>query len=143
MTFISAILTLLLSASSGAAEGKSLRECQQPGLFRFTVNGQTVAEPSSYCYDEGRGELLSLRCEKGKCAALSEKICALPALPPHAAFASPGGWLCDQLGGKLQDGAFYDGKEWWDMDRCLFPEDKSFVDSGLLAARRGQCPAKN
>lgn len=131
---------LLLVSSQAAAAGL---ECQRPGVYRFTYNGQPVNEAASYCYDEGRGELRSANCEKGKCAALSDRICQLPSLPPEAAFASPGGWFCDQLGGKLQDGAFYDGKEWWDMDRCLFPADKSFVDSGLLAARRAQCPAKD
>lgn len=119
----------LVTASAGAAESlwQEPLTCRKPGIFRFAYAGQMREEASSYCFDQGRSLLVSQNCEKGACEALGPRACALPApAVPSFELAS----LCRELGGFPQEGAFYDGERWWDMNRCYFEKDKSFTWSG-------------
>jgi hypothetical protein len=131
---MSFLLMLLLNiASSHASE----LTCMKPGLFRFQLGSEKVSEPSSYCFDADLGLLQSANCENGNCEALKKDVCNLDLKP--GTFGTSGSKICEKVGGFFQKGAYYDGKAWWDADRCLFAGDKSFVDSGSLSARRGQC----
>ena len=137
------IFLLLLSALAHAAEAPTWRppfELQCPGgtQFRFRYLGQKQIDRTDLCFDGARSTLLAASCREGSCEALSPKVCELPlTLSPYG---SEGGRLCEARGGFLQEGEFFDGSRWWEMDRCLFPADQSYVDTGLLAARWAACP---
>jgi hypothetical protein len=135
MSLLLLMLTVFGPSASAATPWDETLACR-PGLFRFAYAGKKIEEPSALCFDQGRSILVSPNCEKGTCEALGAKICALPT-PKVASFEGPG--LCEALGGFLQEGAFYDGEAWWDMNRCYFAGDRSFADTGVLAARRAQC----
>jgi hypothetical protein len=137
MKFLVCLLSLVVCAEAKAgALWEDPLQCPASALFRFSYAGQKIEEPAALCFNGGRSVLISRSCEAGRCEALSENICKLPPVSP-ASFEGPG--LCDALGGLSQIGAFFDGKEWWDMDRCFFGQDRSFVDTGVLAARRAEC----
>ncbi|RZA06728.1 MAG: hypothetical protein EOP11_09570 [Proteobacteria bacterium] len=128
-------LVLGLCLFSTFASAEEALTCQS-GLYRYRYNGSMHEDPSKFCFDQARSQLRSASCLGGNCEALSQKICDLAA-PPGG--SQGGARFCRALGGFLQQGAFYDGKAWWDLDRCLFTADISFVDSGSLSARRARC----
>jgi hypothetical protein len=108
-----------------------------PGIFRYQFLGQKYFDPGTYCFDKSRGSLSSANCASGACEAKRVDLCGEKM--GEGKQGSPGARLCEQAGGIMQVGAYFDGKDWRDADRCLFEKDKSFLDSGSLAARRGDC----
>lgn len=107
------------------------------GTFRSAFAGKRIEEPVSYCGDLSRGTFRAKACAEKKCRALEQNLCGLKL--EFSPMGSPGSRLCEKAGGVFQIGSIFDGKVWRDTDRCLFPEDKSFADSGSLVARYAAC----
>ena len=141
---MSRLLLILLIAMGGlplAARAAPLWDgptfCRAEATFRYRYAGKMVEEGAALCFDAGRSALVSKSCEAGNCRALSDEICRIARAPGSISFEGPE--ICAALGALSQDGAFFDGEKWWSTSRCYFAQDRSFVDLGVLAARRAQC----
>jgi hypothetical protein len=125
-----AILPLLFNSPSLAWDKKDL-ECTK-GKIRYRKLQERVEENANICFNRERNRLLSKNCLEEKCLALRSRKTERPA--PNLSFnqGSPGFKNCWRRGGEPHLLEFFDGKTWWELDRCYFQKDSSFVNTDLL-----------
>lgn len=131
------LLLLALAASLPQAEAKlppaviTAMECRD-GKIRTTEYGKKKEAKARICFDKSRTRLVSADCQKNNCAAVKMRSAdpAKNTLPGE--WGSPAFKYCYQTGGDPEIMDFFDGKKWWSLDRCRFPEDGSFVNAALL-----------
>lgn len=106
--------------------------CLKDGKIRFRFGAKVVEEKASYCFDATRSMLESMNCHGRECAARKTAKRKIPMESLKGQFGSPGFKLCFEYKATPQIMEFYDGKKWWELDRCLFKEDNSFLDTSSL-----------
>ena len=114
------------------------------GKLRHRMHRTWVEEASAYCYNVDKTALKSNSCsERGACAAESASLRKLDRSALNSTLGSPGFNLCYAAGGRPQLLEFWADERWFELDRCTFPRDGSYVSTGLLAARlREEATAK-
>lgn len=127
------LLTLLLATFASA------ETCLPHGKIRFQYRGEKISEKSSYCFDETRSRLESLSCRGGKCQAKRIDVCTKDSTKIFSQVGSPGFAFCQAAGGVGQILEFFDGEKWWELDRCFFKEDGSYLDTGSFFAQIEKC----
>jgi hypothetical protein len=110
--------------------------CLKSGQLRFIDQGLQSTKVADFCFSEDRSYFLSSSCQRNQdCLALSTDLSEIKKPALAGKVGSPGFKLCRRAGGTPELLEFYDGKKWWSMDRCLFTEDSSYVDTGILLRR--------
>lgn len=110
--------------------------CNAGGKIKFIFKNETKIEAASYCFSADHSYFLSSDCRQKPCAALGKGLKKIPDSALTGKLGSPGFKLCRQAGGDPQLLEYTDGEHWWPADRCLFPRDGSFVDTGILVRKR-------
>jgi len=105
-------------------------ECVQ-GKIRATTLGKIAIENVEYCYNKDRSSIISANCKSGQCQALFGTS-DLTMRELMSAYGTPGFKLCRSMGAQPQLIEFESQGEWFKLDRCIFPKDNSFIDTGSL-----------
>lgn len=115
------------------------------GSFRLREAKGYKVHRQRYCTNLNRNSLISFNCRRKECKAYQSfrPIEMKKLLSP---FGKPGFKLCRELGGEPKLVEFFVDKKWYKLDRCLFKQDDSFVDTDTLMAeylkRRKKSPKK-
>lgn len=111
------ILALLISFTAAAEE----LNCG-PGELRTRDLGKVKVVKSNFCTDK-RGTILISK-DFNKAVATGKVM-------PRTESANPGWIFCDTLKGTAEFVEIKIGKEWFELDRCIFP-DGSYIDTASL-----------
>lgn len=115
---ISFLITILLFSFSASAEKLNCG----PGELRLRDMGQLKIIKSHFCTDK-RGTILISKDFRKEVAAGK--------VMPRPESANPGWIFCDTLKGNAEFVEIKIGKEWFELDRCVFP-DGSYIDTASL-----------
>lgn len=120
---LSSLLLVFLTFAAGA----SALECA-PGKIKSLQFGKTKITSANLCTNSKRDVLQSQNCAEGKCVALRPAADA----PAANQNGKPGFKLCWAQGGVPEVIEFEFKGRWFKLDRCLFPQDGSFIDTATL-----------
>lgn len=141
MTFSTLSKFLLAAAIATVASHASARPkaSRRPGTecgsarIKSIAFGKSTTTQERICTNTRRDELKSFSCRTGKCGALTFN--AAVEAPPTSEAGKPGFQLCSALGGVPEMISVQFKTEWFKLDRCVFPLDGSFIDTGSLMKR--------
>ena len=122
---LSSLLLVFLNFSVQAAD----LECA-PGKIKSLQFGKTKITSANLCTNSKRDVLQSQNCAQRKCAAL--RPTANVEVPVAHQNGKPGFKLCWALSGVPEIIEFEFKGKWFKLDRCVFPQDSSFVDTATL-----------
>lgn len=109
-------------------------ECISRGKIKYYSGGKELLEFSAYCYNKEKTSIIDSRCLKAKCLAYQIKKVNREKLF-NSPYGTPEFSVCREMGGRPQFIDFLVGKNWYELDRCLF-SDGTYVDTGTLLGRQ-------
>lgn len=101
-------------------------ECVSQGKIRFREAAQVRVEAASYCFGEDAESIRSTDCTEGGRCGLQKAI--LTRSLNKAPLPETGSGLCEQVGAVHQRIEFEVHGRWYEVCRCYFEKDRSFLD---------------
>ena len=100
------------------------------GRFSWLEHSVEQIKKANYCYSEDKAEIVSKNCRDQSCSAykVGKRFYPEELLSP---IGTPGFRLCRELGAEPEIVSFEVDKEFYETDRCTFPNG-AFVSTDLL-----------
>lgn len=132
--FVLFFVTLLAFATNAADSRRCLN-----GNLRWIEFSVPVTQAAEYCFNEKHDVLVSKNCNtSSECRAEIQLKKVLPVSESKlgGSIGTPSAKICKLMGGDFEIIEFQDGSKWYELDRCFFDSDKSFISGGVLLDRQ-------